>query len=61
MVNQVIPTIATLFKIRKTLGKTDSEESTTSSLPETEALKVSLPTSISDTSFSTDLSSARRN
>ena len=32
MVNQVIPTIATLFKIRKTLGKTDSEESTTSSL-----------------------------
>jgi len=58
MVNQVIPTIATLIKIRKTLGK-ETQEVTIKTSNNTENLKILLPNSTNSTSSSIDLSSAR--
>lgn len=58
MVNNVIPTIATIFKIRKTLGaKEDNLESTDSNL--TETLKIDLSTSPTEVKLNTNFASAR--
>ena len=42
MVNTVIPTIATIFKIRKTLGAKEDEVSNDSNLPDTNSFKIDL-------------------
>lgn len=60
MVNNVIPTIATIFKIRKTLGaKQDEVTNANSNLPDTDSLKVDLSTSAPEVSSTTNFSSAR--
>jgi hypothetical protein len=58
MVNNVIPTIATIFKIRKTLGaKEDNLESTDSNL--TDTFKIDLSTSSPEVKLNTNFASAR--
>lgn len=60
MVNSVIPTIATILKIRKTLGaKQDDVTNTNSNLPDTDSLKVDLSTSVPEVSSTTNFTSAR--
>jgi len=59
MVNNVIPTIATIFKIRKTLGAKEEEVSTDSNLPDTDSLKIDLTTSAPKVSSTTDFASVR--
>lgn len=59
MVNSVIPTIATIFKIRKTLGAKEEEVSTDSKLPDTNSLKIDLTTSAPKVSSTTDFASVR--
>jgi len=60
MVNSVIPTIATILKIRKTLGaKQDDVTNANSNLPDTDSLKVDLSTSVPEVSSTTNFASAR--
>lgn len=60
MVNNVIPTIATIFKIRKTLGaKQDDNTGSDSNLPDTDSLKVDLSTSLPEVTSTTNFASAR--
>lgn len=59
MVNNVIPTIATIFKIRKTLGTKEEEVNTDSNLPDTDSLKIDLNISTPEVKSNTNFASAR--
>jgi len=59
MVNNVIPTIATIIKVRKTLGEDTTLE--TSTPKENSELKISLPSATVKTSSITNFASARAN
>jgi hypothetical protein len=59
MVNNVIPTIATIIKIRKTLGEDVTLE--TSTTKENSELKITLPSATVKTGSITNFASARAN
>lgn len=59
MVNNVIPTIATIFKIRKTLGAKEDEVNSDSNLPDTNSLKIDLTTSAPEVPSTANFGSVR--
>jgi len=59
MVNTVIPTIATIFKIRKTLGIKQDEVTADSKLLDPDSLKIDLTTSTPEIASTTNFGSVR--
>jgi hypothetical protein len=59
MVNNVIPTIATILKIRKTLGAKEDEVNSDSNLPDTNSLKIDLTTSAPEVPSTANFGSVR--